>query len=165
MPLTQPTTSVSPTQWPSSGARTSPSSPIFHADSPARRFVNSLVDPLQTTYFARSIASLAQQIQLPLWFVELRHQATHENLPSLGVLRDAARQVSLRALLRRFLSRGLVPATRAGSSGSKLTRSMSRRRWTGSTRTTGLPRSPPPPLHPQPPSSHPSTSPHSAPSS
>ncbi|CDR46478.1 RHTO0S12e04962g1_1 [Rhodotorula toruloides] len=56
------------------------------------RFVNSLVDPLQTTYFARSIASLAQQIQLPLWFVELRHQATHENLPSLGVLRDAARQ-------------------------------------------------------------------------
>ncbi|BGP03646.1 rRNA-processing protein las1 [Rhodotorula toruloides] len=56
------------------------------------RFVNSLVDPLQTTYFARSIASLAQQIQLPLWFVELRHQATHEDLPSLGVLRDAARQ-------------------------------------------------------------------------
>ncbi|BGP35531.1 rRNA-processing protein las1 [Rhodotorula toruloides] len=56
------------------------------------RFVNSLVDPLQTTYFARSIASLAQQIDLPLWFVELRHQATHEDLPSLGVLRDAARQ-------------------------------------------------------------------------
>ncbi|GAA5834526.1 hypothetical protein JCM11251_007032 [Rhodosporidiobolus azoricus] len=56
------------------------------------RFVNSLVDPLQTTYYARSIASLAAQIDLPLWFVELRHQATHEELPSLGVLRDAARQ-------------------------------------------------------------------------
>ncbi|GAA6048588.1 hypothetical protein JCM3770_002043 [Rhodotorula araucariae] len=56
------------------------------------RFVNSLVDPLQTAYFARSIASLAAQIGLPLWFVELRHQATHEDLPRLAVLRDAARQ-------------------------------------------------------------------------
>ncbi|GAA5916502.1 hypothetical protein JCM6882_001744, partial [Rhodosporidiobolus microsporus] len=55
-------------------------------------FVNSLVDPLQTTYYARSIASLAAQIGLPLWFVELRHQATHEELPSLGVLRGAGRQ-------------------------------------------------------------------------
>ncbi|GAA6006732.1 rRNA-processing protein LAS1 [Rhodotorula paludigena] len=56
------------------------------------RFVNSLVDPLQTAYFARSIASLAAQIDLPLHFVELRHQATHEDLPRLAVLRDAARQ-------------------------------------------------------------------------
>ncbi|GAA6025862.1 hypothetical protein JCM10207_003236 [Rhodosporidiobolus poonsookiae] len=56
------------------------------------RFVNSLVDPLQTTYYARSIASLAAQLGLPLWFVELRHQATHEELPALGVLRNAARQ-------------------------------------------------------------------------
>ncbi|GAA5932670.1 hypothetical protein JCM3775_002206 [Rhodotorula graminis] len=56
------------------------------------RFVNSLVDPLQTAYFARSIASLAAQLGLPLWFVELRHQATHEDLPRLSVLRDAARQ-------------------------------------------------------------------------
>ncbi|GAA6037528.1 hypothetical protein JCM8097_008239 [Rhodosporidiobolus ruineniae] len=56
------------------------------------RFVNSLVDPLQTTYYARSIASLAAQIQLPLAFVELRHQATHEDLPALGVLREAAKQ-------------------------------------------------------------------------
>lgn len=61
--------------------------------SPPRSFVNSLVDPLQTAYFARSIASLAAQIGLPLWFVELRHQATHEDLPRLAVLRDAARQV------------------------------------------------------------------------
>ncbi|GAA5863546.1 hypothetical protein JCM8547_007281 [Rhodosporidiobolus lusitaniae] len=56
------------------------------------RFVNSLVDPLQTTYYARSIASLAASINLPLSFVELRHQATHEDLPSLSVLRGAARQ-------------------------------------------------------------------------
>ncbi|KAL8279387.1 hypothetical protein RQP46_008199 [Phenoliferia psychrophenolica] len=56
------------------------------------RFVNSLVDPLQTTYFARSMASLAAQLGLPLWFVELRHAATHEDLPGLSVLRDASRQ-------------------------------------------------------------------------
>ncbi|ORY52195.1 Las1-like-domain-containing protein [Leucosporidium creatinivorum] len=56
------------------------------------RFVNSLVDPLQTTYFARSMASLAAQLGLPLWFVELRHAATHEDLPGISVLRDAARQ-------------------------------------------------------------------------
>ncbi|GAA5989055.1 hypothetical protein JCM11641_002310 [Rhodosporidiobolus odoratus] len=79
-----------------------PSTSTARAPSPAElrlsysmaiiRFVNSLVDPLQTTYYARSIASLAAQIGLPLWFVELRHQATHEELPSLSVLRDAARQ-------------------------------------------------------------------------
>ncbi|GAA5967169.1 hypothetical protein JCM3765_001551 [Sporobolomyces pararoseus] len=56
------------------------------------RFVNSLVDPLQTAYFARSISSLAAQLGLPLWFVELRHQATHEDLPGLPVLREGARQ-------------------------------------------------------------------------
>ncbi|KDE07268.1 hypothetical protein MVLG_02488 [Microbotryum lychnidis-dioicae p1A1 Lamole] len=56
------------------------------------RFVNSLVDPLQTTYYARSMASLAAQLGLPLWFVELRHAATHEDLPGIAVLRDAARQ-------------------------------------------------------------------------
>lgn len=56
------------------------------------RFVNSIVDPLQTAYFARPIAALAASVDLPLSFVELRHRATHEHLPSLAVLRDAARQ-------------------------------------------------------------------------
>ncbi|KPV73248.1 uncharacterized protein RHOBADRAFT_55020 [Rhodotorula graminis WP1] len=65
---------------------------LAYAMAIVRAFVNSLVDPLQTAYFARSIASLAAQLGLPLWFVELRHQATHEDLPRLSVLRDAARQ-------------------------------------------------------------------------
>jgi ribosomal biogenesis protein LAS1 len=30
---------------------------------------------------------------LPSWFVELRHAATHEDLPSIDLLREAARQV------------------------------------------------------------------------
>jgi ribosomal biogenesis protein LAS1 len=59
------------------------------------RFVNGLVDPLQQGVFAKPIYSLAAQIGLPAWIVELRHQSTHEDLPSLEVLRDATHQVSL----------------------------------------------------------------------
>lgn len=57
------------------------------------RLVNGLVDPLQLGAYARSITSLAQQLGLPPWLVELRHAATHEDLPSLEVLREGARQV------------------------------------------------------------------------
>lgn len=59
------------------------------------RLVNGLVDPLQLGVFARSIASIAVQLGLPQWLVELRHAATHENLPSLELLREGARQVCL----------------------------------------------------------------------
>lgn len=55
------------------------------------RFVNSIVDSYQTGGFAQSIAVIAQRIGLPLWFVELRHAATHEELPSLDVCREATR--------------------------------------------------------------------------
>ena len=57
------------------------------------RLVNGLVDPLQQGVYARSIAGIAAQIGLPQWLVELRHAATHEDLPSLEVLREAAREV------------------------------------------------------------------------
>ncbi len=65
------------------------------------RLVNCLVDPLQLGAYARSIHSIAQQLGLPAWFVELRHAATHEDLPSLEVLRDAARQVGMISLSER----------------------------------------------------------------
>jgi ribosomal biogenesis protein LAS1 len=58
------------------------------------RLVNGLVDPLQLGAYARSIASIAAQLGLPSWLVELRHAATHEDLPSLQVLREAAKEVS-----------------------------------------------------------------------
>ncbi|KAG9314700.1 Las1-like-domain-containing protein [Chiua virens] len=54
------------------------------------RMVNGLVDPLQTGIYARSIAAIATQLGLPSWLVELRHAATHEDLPSLELLREAA---------------------------------------------------------------------------
>lgn len=59
------------------------------------RMVNGLVDPLQAGAYARSIASIAAQLGLPSWLVELRHAATHEDLPSLELLREAAREVSI----------------------------------------------------------------------
>jgi ribosomal biogenesis protein LAS1 len=58
------------------------------------RLVNGLVDPLQAGTYARSILSIAAQIGLPTWLVELRHAATHEDLPSLELLRDGAKEVS-----------------------------------------------------------------------
>lgn len=57
------------------------------------RLVNGLVDPLQSGVYARSIASIAAQLGLPAWLVEVRHAATHEELPSLEVLREAAQEV------------------------------------------------------------------------
>lgn len=57
------------------------------------RLVNGLVDPLQLGAYARSIASISHQLGLPLWLVELRHASTHEDLPSLELLREGARQV------------------------------------------------------------------------
>ncbi|KAI0358997.1 Las1-domain-containing protein [Trametes cingulata] len=67
------------------------------------RLVNGLVDPLQLGAYARSINSIALQLGLPAWFVELRHAATHEDLPSLEVLRDAAREAMTWLLHNYFL--------------------------------------------------------------
>lgn len=58
------------------------------------RLVNGLVDPLQQGAYARPIASIAAQIGLPLWLVELRHSSTHEELPSLELLREGAQEAS-----------------------------------------------------------------------
>ncbi|KAL5534518.1 hypothetical protein ACEPAG_981 [Sanghuangporus baumii] len=65
------------------------------------RLVNGLVDPLQLGTYARSISSIATQIGLPLWLVELRHAATHEDLPSLELLRTGAKE-SLTWLLHNY---------------------------------------------------------------
>lgn len=57
------------------------------------RAVNGLVDPSQQGVFAESVFSIAQTIGLPGWIVELRHDATHNQLPSLSVLESAARRL------------------------------------------------------------------------
>ena len=57
------------------------------------RIVNGLVDPFQDGMYARSIANIAMQIGLPQWLVEMRHASTHEELPSLELLRSGAQEV------------------------------------------------------------------------
>ncbi|KAF5375020.1 hypothetical protein D9758_000099 [Tetrapyrgos nigripes] len=78
------------------------------------RLVNGLVDPLQSGVYARSIAAIASQLGLPLWLVELRHAATHEDLPSLELLREGARQ-SMSWLLQNYWLPTLNPSTASQS--------------------------------------------------
>lgn len=51
------------------------------------RIVNGLLDPFQLASVALPLLKLAKEIGLPSSFVEIRHMATHEDLPSLDHLR------------------------------------------------------------------------------
>ncbi|XP_022081634.1 ribosomal biogenesis protein LAS1L-like [Acanthaster planci] len=55
------------------------------------RFVNLITGFLQTKAQSQPVVSLAKEIGLPEWLVELRHDATHKHLPPLATLRRAAR--------------------------------------------------------------------------
>ena len=59
------------------------------------RMVNGIVDPLQQGQRATSVQFLAREIELPVMLVELRHECTHNRLPSLSTLRLAADQALL----------------------------------------------------------------------
>lgn len=50
------------------------------------RFVNGMVDQVQKGKFARSVQSIGEEIGLPDWLVDLRHEATHAGLPSMETL-------------------------------------------------------------------------------
>ncbi|KAJ3289662.1 rRNA-processing protein las1 [Borealophlyctis nickersoniae] len=56
------------------------------------RFVNGLVDTAQRGMYASSVASIADHLGLPGWFVDLRHSGTHDDLPSLPLLRAGCQQ-------------------------------------------------------------------------
>ncbi|KAJ3308211.1 rRNA-processing protein las1 [Blyttiomyces sp. JEL0837] len=56
------------------------------------RFVNGVVDAQQKGAYAQSIASIADSLGLPQWFVDLRHTGTHDILPSLTLLRSGCAQ-------------------------------------------------------------------------
>lgn len=58
------------------------------------RFVNLVLDQEQKQAFAQSALSVAASVGLPSWLVEIRHQATHDKLPTL-VLLQAARKEAL----------------------------------------------------------------------
>jgi ribosomal biogenesis protein LAS1 len=52
-----------------------------------------MVDNAQKGAYARSVAGLAAQLALTDWLVDIRHEATHTQLPGLPVLRLAAAEV------------------------------------------------------------------------
>ena len=56
------------------------------------RFVNGQIDKAQSGMFARSVASVAVDIGIPDWMIDIRHDATHKGIPGLEELRRAARQ-------------------------------------------------------------------------
>ncbi|KAI8922883.1 Las1-like-domain-containing protein [Entophlyctis helioformis] len=56
------------------------------------RFVNGLVDQAQKGAYASSVAGIAESLGLPSWFVELRHSATHDKLPTLSLFRAGRTQ-------------------------------------------------------------------------
>jgi hypothetical protein len=55
------------------------------------RFVNGLLDPNQQSQYAIPLNVLAKKIRLPSWFVEFRHSATHDHLPSREMCEMAVR--------------------------------------------------------------------------
>jgi len=57
------------------------------------RFVNGMVDTFQKGVYALPITLLAEKIRLPRILVDIRHEATHSHLPSLSMLREAAKLV------------------------------------------------------------------------
>ena len=51
--------------------------------------MTGLTDARQVSAYKQSMQKLAESIGLPISFVDIRHQATHHDLPSLVVLRQA----------------------------------------------------------------------------
>lgn len=56
------------------------------------RLVNEILDSAQVGRVAAPLHALARELKLPSSFVELRHAATHEELPTIYLLRDMARR-------------------------------------------------------------------------
>ncbi|OQS02429.1 hypothetical protein THRCLA_05195 [Thraustotheca clavata] len=54
------------------------------------RCVNGLVDASQKGAYAMAISTLAMRIGIPLWVVDIRHEAAHTKLPALATLQLAA---------------------------------------------------------------------------
>ena len=70
------------------------------------RFVNGIVDQAQNRLYAQSVQSLARRVGLTYDIVAVRHQATHQELPSLAALTRIA--IKACASLSRALSCSLV---------------------------------------------------------
>ena len=55
------------------------------------RAINGIADPFQQNRsFVGSVAHICAQVGVPVWLVDVRHEATHNQMPSLFVLRTGA---------------------------------------------------------------------------
>ncbi|CAD7928282.1 unnamed protein product [Amoebophrya sp. A120] len=57
------------------------------------RLVNGIADNKQTGEKAKSVSALWAEAGWPAWIADLRHQATHQDLPALSLLRLACHQL------------------------------------------------------------------------
>lgn len=66
--------------------------PIVKPPNRLPSFVTGLLDSQQESKYKVSMYTKAQQIGLPALFVDLRHESTHGDMPSLANLRSAAQR-------------------------------------------------------------------------
>lgn len=59
------------------------------------RFVNIFVDQAQQGMYAKSVSYIANTLHMPPLCVEIRHEASHNQLPSIENARLAAELVSI----------------------------------------------------------------------
>ncbi|XP_070567438.1 ribosomal biogenesis protein LAS1L-like isoform X2 [Ptychodera flava] len=59
------------------------------------RFVNMITDKGQTKQYAKPVHIVAEEMGLPEWLVNVRHEATHTDMPSLRVLKTGVRYALL----------------------------------------------------------------------
>lgn len=102
---------------------------------PLRRLVNGISDSQQSGKVAAAVDSLAQKAGLPRLLVEIRHAATHQQLPALPVLRRALLAVPSFCLCMASME-GTHPAPFPAHAGWRPAR-----RWRGCGRVTGSCRS------------------------
>ncbi|ELU17594.1 hypothetical protein CAPTEDRAFT_226006 [Capitella teleta] len=53
------------------------------------RFINLITEKNQNKMFAKPVHHLAEELGVPEWIVDLRHEATHGNMPTLAIMRTA----------------------------------------------------------------------------
>lgn len=59
------------------------------------RMVNGMIDVEQKGLYSRSVNMVAEDINLPRYFVDLRHRCTHSELPSFERIREAVSNARL----------------------------------------------------------------------
>jgi hypothetical protein len=86
------------------------------------RFVNGMTDREQKQTHAQSVAFIAKTLGLPQFFVDIRHDATHNKLPSLSMLRESVRLALAWLEQNYWLPQQQIVAARVSHIGEQLLR-------------------------------------------